>query len=564
MFLQQRRPDDLFDGFAGLTIRKVVRPTRFYYMLLQRLKDHRTMDDGVMWSAQADFAARLADWQHDSDPMWPLQGVERAAVVELNVPHFVIASDGHEIRDAAGTSIPVRGTSGLDRARARVHNLDEEEIAWQAEVIRQSIGSLRRAPRDLEPNRLQQVVTTCAPSHEVFTAEADTAARTLSGHAHFKGPGAAWIGLDWLGDSEVSQLVALGDDLYNGTCGIALFLAAHSAVANTKSSMILAIAALARLRATIRGRNPSQIARLLGLGGGLGLGSIVYSLAVISALLDNDDVLSDAHRAAQLITPDVISADRQLDVLTGSAGAVLGLLRLYRQTDSSDALERATNCGRHLLAEHRVGPVGRRSWPAPGSDTPLNGMPHGAAGFAYALASLASATGSDEFASAAEECIACENAAFDAERSNWPDTSSGSGVTWCCKWCHGAPGIGLARAAMTKHTALGGQLIQTDIRRALEGVERGWPGPTDTLCCGTLGSIEFLWEAGGVLSRSDLREQAVQRLLTVAHTARSSGDYRWNSGISRFNLGLFRGIAGVGYTMLRRIDSSLPNALIWE
>jgi lantibiotic modifying enzyme len=191
-------------------------------------------------------------------------------------------------------------------------------------------------------------------------------------------------------------------------------------------------------------------------------------------------------------------------------------------------------------------------------------MPHGAAGFAYALASLASATGSEEFASAAEECIAFENATFDAERSNWPDTSSGSRATWCCKWCHGAPGIGLARAAMTKHTALRGQLIQTDIRRALEGVERGWPGPTDTLCCGTLGSIEFLWEAGGVLSRSDLREKAAQRLLAVAQTARSSGDYRWNSGISRFNLGLFRGIAGVGYTMLRRVDTSLPNVLIWE
>ena len=29
----------LFDGFAGLPVRKVVRPTRFYYMLLQRLQE---------------------------------------------------------------------------------------------------------------------------------------------------------------------------------------------------------------------------------------------------------------------------------------------------------------------------------------------------------------------------------------------------------------------------------------------------------------------------------------------------------------------------------------------
>ena len=46
--------------------------------------------------------------------------------------------------------------------------------------------------------------------------------------------------------------------------------------------------------------------------------------------------------------------------------------------------------------------------------------------------------------------------------------------------------------------------------------------------------------------------------------AGSAGDYRWNSGKQQFNLGLFRGLAGVGYTLLRQIDGSLPNILIWE
>jgi type 2 lantibiotic biosynthesis protein LanM len=564
-FLQQQRPEDLFDDFTGLTIRTVVRPTRFYYMLLHRLRDHRAMDDGIVWSAQADFAARLADWEHDSDPTWALQRAERAAVVDLNVPHFVMACDGHEIRDAAGTSIPTEGTSGHDRACARVRGLDEEEVAWQAEVIRQNTGTLRRtASAGATPKTLVPADVRSAPSREVFTAEADAVARTLSEHAIRKRPSAAWVGLDWLGDSEVSQLVVLGPDLYNGACGIALFLAAHASVTNAKSSEDLAFAAVAGLREILRGRNPARTARSLGLGGGLGLGSIVYSLAAISALLGDDDVLADAHAAAELITDDVISADRQLDVLSGSAGAVLGLLRLYRQTGSSDALRRATSCGRHLLAQRRVGPEGRRTWTAPGSGGPLNGMSHGAAGFAYALASLASATGFDEFASAAGECIAFENATFDAERDNWADLRGGAGAGAPCKWCHGAPGIGLARAAIKKHTALYGELCQTDISNALAGVERGWPGPTDTLCCGTLGSIEFLSEAGAVLRRSDLHERASRRLLDVMETARSTGDYRWNSGTSRFNLGLFRGVAGIGYTALRRVDASLPNVLIWE
>jgi lantibiotic modifying enzyme len=86
----------------------------------------------------------------------------------------------------------------------------------------------------------------------------------------------------------------------------------------------------------------------------------------------------------------------------------------------------------------------------------------------------------------------------------------------------------------------------------------------DTLCCGSLGNIEFLGTAGDALDRGDLRERASQRLLAVLQAAAARGDYRWNSGKGRFNLGLFRGLAGVGYTALRRLDGSLPNVLIWE
>jgi lantibiotic modifying enzyme len=106
--------------------------------------------------------------------------------------------------------------------------------------------------------------------------------------------------------------------------------------------------------------------------------------------------------------------------------------------------------------------------------------------------------------------------------------------------------------------------MAADIRNAIGGVERGWPGGIDTLCCGTLGSIEFLCEAGSALERDDLRDLAARRLMTVVATAAATGDYRWNVGRRQFNLGFFRGIAGTGYTLLRQVDRSLPNVVIWE
>ena len=357
---QRGQAEALFDGFAGVPVRKVVRPTRFYYMLLQRLKDHRAMDDGAVWSAQADFVARLAEWDKESDPLWPLQRAERDALLSLNVPHFVSASDGNVIGDAAGISVRTVATSGLARARARVQNFDEQgdrladrshpgeyefELAaaaagQQATLARRDAGRWTRPPHR---------------ARQIFIAEADRIASELSRYAIRRGPGAAWIGLDWLGDSEVFQLVCLGPDLYNGSSGIALFLAAHAAATGSEPSGALALAAVALLRKNLTSRNAPRLARALGIGAATGLGSIVYALAVMAKCLDNGDLLADADAAAKLCTDELIAADKQLDVMGGSAGAILGLLRLYRDSQSAAVLDRASKCGEHLLAQRRLG-----------------------------------------------------------------------------------------------------------------------------------------------------------------------------------------------------------------
>ena len=556
----------LFDGFAGLPVRKVIRPTRFYYMLHQRLINHRTMGDGVIWSAQIDFIARLADWEKNSDLFWPLQRAERLALAALNVPYFFTTTDGHQICDWNGISLHIDAPSGMKRGRNRVKNFNEEDLAWQITVIQQNLSSLSRSSRPPAARvKLTLPDVAVAPTKEMFVAESDKIADELASYAIRRGPTAAWIGLDWLGDSDVFQLVCLGPDLYNGICGIAVFLAAHTAVTGRKSSDELARGALSYIRKDLRSRNAARRTRSLGLGAATGLGSIIYALTTMSKSLHDKGLLAEAQAAAELITDDLIAADKQLDVMGGSAGAILCLLRLYRESNSSDALKRAAKCGEHLLRQPRVGPEGRNCWIGQGFGAhALNGMSHGAAGFAYALASLSAATKRDDFAKAALECIAFEDSSYDAERHNWPDLRGSGESHWPCQWCHGAPGIGLARIGTRKWGGLDAKLLVADICNALVGAEEGWPNQLDTLCCGTLGNIEFFRAAGDVLGRADLRQLASQRLATLLEVAKLNSDYRWNGGNRRFNLGLFRGLAGVGYTLLREVDNSLPNVLIWE
>ena len=560
----------LLEEFSGLTVRKVVRPTRFYYMLLRRLKDHRNMTDGAIWSAQADFMARLADWDKAIDPLWPLQRAERAALVSLNVPYFITASDGASISDPTGVSAHTAATSGFDRARTRLQTLDENEIGWQIEVIRENLNQQSGLPttRKRDDNALAP-----APDKAVFKAEAGKIAAELAQDAVRRGRTAAWIGLDWLGDSEVFQLVCLGPDLYNGATGIALFLAAHATVSGHAPSAELAVAGLAHIRRNLNSRSAARFARSIGIGAATGLGSLVYGFCVIAKCIGDPVLVQDAERAARLFTDELIAADKQLDVMGGAAGAILALLRMHRDTQSDDVLARAIRCGEHLLAQDRTGPAGHRSWIGQGlGGLPLNGMSHGAAGFAYALASLAAVSGREQFADAAAECIAFEDQTYDPARHNWPDLRVPGQPLWPCQWCHGAPGIGMARLATARrihaNSALeakfGGTLVAADIDNALESVKQAWPGQLDTLCCGTLGGIEFLCEAADRAGAREISELAARRLGTVVANAASAGDYRWNSGKRQFNLGLFRGLAGVGYALLRQVDRSLPNVLIWE
>jgi lantibiotic modifying enzyme len=169
-------------------------------MLLQRLKDHRSMGDGVAWSAQADFLARLSEWESDSDPLWPLQRAERMALFDLNVPYFVSPSDAGEISDATGISVRTQLPPGLARARARLRSFDAQDIAWQIEVIRQNTSAVPRSsgPAPLERRPLLRAGTDVTPAKERLVAEVDRIADELARLAVRRGSSAAWIGLDWL------------------------------------------------------------------------------------------------------------------------------------------------------------------------------------------------------------------------------------------------------------------------------------------------------------------------------------------------------------------------------
>jgi lantibiotic modifying enzyme len=198
----------------------------------------------------------------------------------------------------------------------------------------------------------------------------------------------------------------------------------------------------------------------------------------------------------------------------------------------------------------------------------LAGFAHGASGVALALTRLWRATGDDALLRAADAALVFENRRFDAETGNWPvelrdRDGAVRGRRDMVAWCHGAPGIALARAeigdALVSATADG--RLEAAVATTLAAPVAG----PDHLCCGTLGRVDIVHTIGRLLERDELLRAAEARASMVIRMAAGRGSFRLDGGPETTRPGFFRGLAGIGYVLLRIAEPRpLPSVLAFE
>ena len=353
--------------------------------------------------------------------------------------------------------------------------------------------------------------------------------------------------------------VALGPHLYDGTSGIALFLAAYHHVTGEAEARDLALRVIAPLRARMSqlAAAPERARELrLAIGGLIGLGSFLYMFVRLAEWLREPELLQSACDVMVLITPERIAEDDRLDVMAGCAGTLLALLAVDREasrvlSQGLDPLALARACGRHLVARRAV----------------ISGFAHGAAGIACALIRLYQRTGEEEFREAALEGFAYERGLYDPAARNWLDPRFGRLLEQSA-WCHGAPGMALGRLASAGLPEIGPQ-FEEDLEEALSITCSLPDSPIDSVCCGNLGRAEILWTAGRALDRPSLAEAAgalAERVLARGNFVfEIPEDETAGPEAPRFQPSFFLGLAGAGYSLLRLAHPDrLPCVLMLE
>jgi type 2 lantibiotic biosynthesis protein LanM len=375
---------------------------------------------------------------------------------------------------------------------------------------------------------------------------------------------ASWIGLTPVGARENSwSLQPLDVGFYDGLSGCSFFLAYLGELIGDQSYSKIARKSINLVRRHLeRGRHGGLQVRSLGAFSGLG--GIIYTLTHLGVLW-NDASLIDEAKALAADLPSLIEKDRMLDVLSGSAGCITALGVLNSVSPSDLLLNTALRCGERLLLQQQPQRNGIGWKPEVYSSQPLTGFSHGTAGIAWALLKLAAWSGEARFREAAESAIAYERSTFVAEESNWPDyrASAGedqSGPQFMVAWCHGAPGIGLARIDNLQY--MDDLETREEIRIALSKTVKSDFGTNHCLCHGDLGNLDILLYAAQRMDDSSLREVgnqlASKTLAGIAKRGPLCG-----AQTSLASRGLMTGLAGIGYGLLRlACPGRVPSVLV--
>lgn len=408
-----------------------------------------------------------------------------------------------------------------------------------------------------------------APDPTVFLQAAESLGRRLAHEAVWHEDRCTWIGA--FPSEEATTSRSLGPELYSGTAGVALFLGELASVTGETALARTARAALRQSFHTIDAVRPSER-----LGLFTGWSGIGYAATRMGRAL-NDEALVQSARALLGRLKLERPGDGSVDLMAGSAGAILALVELGDE-GTEGWIKLASRLAEDLL-DRAVAEGETYSWRSfnHAHEYNLTGLSHGAAGIGLALTELWAVTGEVRYQDAARRAFAYEERWFDERAGNWPDLRGVRArrarprqLPFSTFWCHGAAGIALAR--LRAFERLGDLRYLQEGRRGLDTV-REWlaqmlrAGAANfSLCHGLAGNAEVLRIGAEVDSGerdADLRVVAEVAQAGIEHHLETGAIEDWPCAVGGGPApSLMLGLAGIGHFYLRLYKPAIEPILL--
>ncbi|WP_431918606.1 type 2 lanthipeptide synthetase LanM family protein [Nonomuraea jabiensis] len=563
-------PGGILAAFQGDEIRVVMRPTQLYGTLLLESTHPDVMRDALdrdhvldaLWAACADDPVRRR-----------LVPAEIADVWNGDIPLFSGRPGTPDLWTSRDERLAgaLTGVPSSDAA-AKIRAMGPRDLAEQQWIIRASLASRRDRDRVWTSAAPAAPAGPTPPADELadrLVAMATAIGDELAERAHRDASAANWLGMELVGETRWT-VGTLKSDLYGGTPGVALFLGQLARITGEHRHADLAMRALSWVPGFVDGIAAGVAALPCGpFNSAVGL---AYALTHLARDLGAPDLLGHVEPLIAATTGGA-AADEGLDIVSGAAGCLAAMLAVHEATGLPDALEVARACADRLVETARPQDGGVAWHGHIPASMPLTGFSHGTAGIGWALLRFAARTGEAQYAETGLAAFAYERSRFDARIGNWPDfrdlpdtPAPPSGLPPSMQaWCHGAPGIGLARADLLHRrpglsTEAAGDLA-ADLDVALRSYLGSPPGVVGhSLCHGEAGNLELLTHAVAA-GRHDLADAL--RVRTGVLLAQLADGPRCGTPGGVTTPGLMSGLAGIGHGLLRlAAPAEVPSVLL--
>jgi type 2 lantibiotic biosynthesis protein LanM len=509
----------LFSRFKGLKSRYIHRETMAYAKVLQNSLLTKALRSTEERDQELNILSRAFTLEEGSDKSLAILSSELSALKRLDIPYFFTQTDSRDLYIDEKTKIASFFTLSA------FESLSSVDMQVQIDKIKGSFNQLPSIRPFSGGSKLEQ---------------AKEWAQEIAKRAYRDGLGFLnWDAPTTMQKTQKIQYAPMGIDLYQGRIGTCLFLAALDSLLAKSMYKDLIHSCLDPIVSYYDKASPFMIEQYInahGLGSCLGLSSIVYGFLQISEFLSEDSYLHCAEKLAASLSPKLIQRDSHFDICSGSSGALLVFNALYSKTASKVYLDSLIYCAEHLIKMQEID----GSWKVQAKQA-YCGFSHGASGVAYSLIQAYRLRNNKAYLEAVKKAFSFEKQYFSKKEGNWQDLRNPNAEIYSLGWCHGAPGCAMARLACSDYID-----CDEEIQLALLRCKELSPSfSSDSFCCGRAGHADLFLLAN---------ERLNEKIEPLSFAGKSS-----------FNPGLFQGLAGIGYQILRQIDpKQIPSILLWQ
>ena len=551
-----------------IRIRWLIRNTNLYARLITQSLSPACLRDAAHRSVQIDRLSKRYTQQAFSELNAQILQAELEAIEVLDVPLLDVplfaSRQGRPVCDTSGKLSKAVNGNPLSAAIRRIQRACREDKELQLRLVRETLALDDAIKFGMTGSAPRRAVGAPGQEREISSREAWKVVGEIEECLLKSSLRARDGGLVWIGPAPVSiyghhEHHVLGHGLYGGSGGVAMFFAAVFRATGEPRYKALAEACLKPLRRVMARPSlcsPEQQLELV---------RDSYALSVCERLLGNRELGAAAVSYISKIKSEIFTADTSFDVLGGSAGAILSLLSFRDRASDGSLMALAQKAGDYLLTARAQTSTGLRAWST--IDVPLLGFAHGASGTALALHRLAQASDNSSYAEAAEEALAYERSLYEPTQLNWPDlrdAAEGGSVNYdACGWCHGGTGIGIAHVGLTE--MIDKEVARAQIAHARKASLSIAQSSSVNFCCGALGRAMFfdmLHRRHGDVEAAGIRDSFIASIINTPLS-----EVLLIPRVSEpVNLpGLFNGIAGIGYELVRTyIEPEIPVFGLWE